>query len=298
MSTLVCVREELITREHWIPRDFANAMIAEVVTCRQRQDRLYCWIVLNTWESISLIILVVASSLGLLVVPHHTWPIEQRRLHNDLIGWNITVLGTTYAVIVGFMLYAVWTNLQVATGNAEAEANCLVNVVRTAQGLPADKRHQIQNLAAEYVQIMLVQEWAAMSSGNVSAASARITEQLWAAITGTETSTSSEQTARDHALTELSRMTDHRRLRQLEVNADLPGILWAVLILGAAATIVSACLFGSSDLRLHLTQVTALSFVISLLLVAIADLNRPFQGSVHVQPSAFERARDTLAATK
>jgi hypothetical protein len=265
------------------------------MTCCLNADWLYCGIVLTTWQSVALIVLVVASSIGFLAVLRHTWPTERRKLHNDLIGWNITVLGTTYAVIVGFMLYAVWTNLLVANGNAEAEANCLVNVVRSAQGLRTDSRNQIHDLATQYVHTILEQEWAAMGSGGVSPASARITEQLWATLTAIETRTISEETSRDHALTELSRMTDHRRMRQLEVNTDLPAILWAVLILGAAATIISACLFGSSDFRLHLTQVMALSFVISLVLVAIADINRPFQGAVHVEPSAFEHARDTLA---
>jgi Protein of unknown function (DUF4239) len=254
--------------------------------------------VLNTFQSISLVAVAVALSVGFLVVLQRLWPIEQRRLHNDLVGWNITVLGTIYAVIVGFMLYAVWTNLEMANANVEAEANCLVNVVRSAQGLRADKKNEALRLATEYVRLMLVEEWAAMRAGKLAPASAQITEQLWAMLTGMETSTSSEQTSQDHAISELSCMTDHRRLRQLEVNEPLPGILWAVLILGAAVTIVSACLFGSSNFRLHLAQVIALSFVISLVLVAIADINRPFQGSVHVQPLAFERARDALAQLK
>ncbi len=250
---------------------------------------------LNTFQSISLIALAVAVSVGFLAVLQRLWPIEQRRLQNDLVGWNITVLGTVYAVIVGFMLYAVWTNLEMATANVEAEANCLVNVARSAEGLRVDKSNEVLRLATEYVRLMLIEEWPAMRAGKLTPASAQITEQLWAMLTRMETSSSSEQTGRDHAISELSCMTDHRRLRQLEVNEGLPGILWAVLILGAAATIVSACLFGSSDFRLHVAQVIALSFVISLVLVAIADINRPFQGSVHVQPLAFERARDALA---
>ena len=239
--------------------------------------------------------LVVVSSAAFLFVLQRVWPIEQRRLLNDLVGWNITVLGTIYAVIVGFMLYAVWTNLEMATSNVEAEANCLVNVARSAQGFRVEKRNDVQRLVREYAGVILNQEWTAMQVGNVAPASAQVTEQLWAMLTRMETTNSAEQAGRDHALSELSCMTDHRRLRQLQVDDQLPGILWSVLILGAAATIISACLFGSSDFRLHLTQVIALSFVISLVLVAIADINRPFQGSVHVPPSAFERARDTLA---
>ena len=89
-------------------------------------------------------------------------------------------------------------------------------------------------------------------------------------------------------------MTEHRRQRQIQVFSDLPDILWTVLIAGAAVTIISACLFGSADFTLHMVQVGALSLMLALNLVAIADINRPFQGSVHVSPIGFERARITL----
>jgi hypothetical protein len=250
--------------------------------------------VLNTLQTLLLIILMVAASLGFLALLYRLWPAEERRPHNDLIGWQITVLGTTYAVVIGFMLYAVWSAFELAEGNAEAEANCLVNVVRSAQGLPDAQRQQIQNLAGEYVDQMLTQEWPAMSRASFHYASDITVQKLWAAVTKAETRNSSEQTSRDHAFSELSRMTEHRRLRHLEVISDLPGILWAVLIAGAVVTIVSACLFGGLDLRLHFIQVGALSLLVALILVAIADINRPFQGSVHVPPLGFERARTTL----
>jgi hypothetical protein len=250
--------------------------------------------VLNILESLFLIALGVAGSLGFLALLYRIWPAEERRAHNDLIGWQITVLGTTYAVVIGFMLYAVWTAFEVAEGNAEAEANCLVNVVRSAQGLPDVQRQRIQDLAEEYVDQMLTEEWPAMSRVSFRYASDSTVRKLWAAVTQAETRNSTEQTSRDHAFTELSQMTEHRRLRQLQVISDLPGILWAVLIAGAIVTIVSACLFGGLDLRLHFIQVGALSLLVSLILVAIADINRPFQGSVHVRPLGFERARATL----
>jgi ABC-type branched-subunit amino acid transport system permease subunit len=80
----------------------------------------------------------------------------------------------------------------------------------------------------------------------------------------------------------------------LQVNAYLPGVLWLVLILGASVTIMSACLFGTSDFRLHLVQVVMLTLMISSALVAIGDINLPFQGSVCVQPLGFVRAEATL----
>lgn len=251
---------------------------------------------LSSTESIGIVIAIVAGSIAFLGLLHRIWPSEQRRLFNELIGWQVTVLGTTYAVIVGFMLYAVWTTFELADANAEAEANSLVNTVRASRGLPVAAQEQIQNLARQYVDIMLTQEWPAMAKLSVSPASHQVIAQLWRMLLSVKINNAAEQTSLDHAITELSKMTEYRRTRQLQVKSSLPDILWGVLIVGAIVTIVSACLFGSVDIRLHLIQVFMLSLLISLALVAIADINRPFQGSVHVAPSGFENARATLTS--
>lgn len=237
---------------------------------------------------------IIAASLSFLLFIQRIWPIEQRRLHNDLIGWHITVLGTTYAVIIGFMLYAVWTNFELASSNTESEADCLVNVARFAQGLPDQDAERMQKLALQYATQMLNDEWPAMSRVELSHSSERTVAELWSEANRAGAVTPSQQVSRDHVLTELSTMTQHRRLRRLQCYADLPGILWMVLDAGAFVTLLSACMFGSADFKLHVVQVTTLSLLVSLVLVAIADINSPFQGSVHVGATSFERAREVL----
>jgi hypothetical protein len=65
-------------------------------------------------------------------------------------------------------------------------------------------------------------------------------------------------------------------------------------MVGAIITIMSSCLFGSDYPVLHMLQVVTLTLMLSLALVAVADINRPFQGSVHVRPTGFENAKRTF----
>jgi hypothetical protein len=250
---------------------------------------------LDKLQSAFVVLAVLGSAATFLFLLQRVWPSASRRNQNDLVGWNVTVLGTIYGVMVGFMLFAVWSDFETANANVEAEANCLVNVVRSSRGLPLKERTQILNLSQEYVRLILAKDWAAMSRGEQSSATHPIVRQLWAVLGSSETKTVLEQASLDHTLTELARMTEHRRLRELGVNAHLPGILWLVLILGAVVTIMSACLFGAIDTSAHLLQVLLLALIISSVLVAIADIDRPFQGSVHVEPTSFEQARTSLA---
>ncbi len=224
---------------------------------------------------------------------------SRRSIHNDVIGWQLAILGTIYAVMIGFMLYAVWNNFQTAETNANNEANDLVNLYRAADGLPQVQRDQIQMFARNYVQSVITQEWPQMDRDSRGVISNHYLAQpyvmgMWHIAAHTPANNLAEQANLRQVMIELSSMTEHRRVRLLESRTEMPSILWGVLIMGDVITIASSCLIGSENVPLHFVLIMSLSLLISLALVAIGDIDRPFQGSVHVRPSAFQRAQETI----
>lgn len=250
---------------------------------------------LTSFDDVLVVGLCVLFSLGFLWALRFLWPSSLRREHNEIIGWQVSVLGTTYAVIMGFMLYAVWTDFTAADITANAEATSLVNVFRLAEGLPSAQRDQIQKLARDYADSMLNDEWPAMQNRQLGTGGHPIVEQLWSTAIHTMPANASEQASQGEILAELAAMTQSRRLRQLQSQSNLPTVLWVVLIVGGVITTLSSCLFGTESFKLHVIQVLSLSFLLSLALVAIADIDRPFQGAVRVNPTGFAHARDIFA---
>jgi hypothetical protein len=247
---------------------------------------------LTTWQDVVIVILVVICALLFKTVMDRLWTRDLRKTHNDLIGWQLSILGTTYAVIVGFMLYAVWNNFGLAEVNADTEANALINVYRLADGLPAAQRDQIRQAARNYAEVVLDKDWPAMAQGYTGRlASHEYDYKMWVILMSVRAASPTELTAEDHALYELSAVAEHRRLRQLQSVSRLPTVLWFVLIAGGALTIMSSCMFGSESSWLHGLQVFAFSLLIGLALIAIADIDRPYQGSVHVADTPFRRAQ-------
>jgi hypothetical protein len=246
---------------------------------------------LDTTQDVFIVIVALACSLSFMAAVNYYWPAAQRRAHNDLIGWQLSVLGTTYAVIVGFMLYTVWINFGAADLNADAEANSLVNVYRLSDGLPADQGAKLKILARAYGDAVVDHEWAEMEANTIPTDTREIARQMWQVLMGTKGASPAEITAEDHALYELSALAGYRRIRLVQSAQRLPTVLWFVLLIGGAVTIASTCMFGAANGVLHVIQVTAFALLISLVLIAIADINRPFQGSVHVNDLAFRRAQ-------
>ncbi len=246
---------------------------------------------LDTGQNIVIVVVALASSLFFMAAVNYYWPPEARRAHNDLIGWQLSVLGTTYAVIIGFMLYTVWIDFGSAELNADAEANSVVNLYRLADGLAPNEGARIKVLARAYGDAVVYQEWGDMAANIMPSKTREITRQMWQTLMASKGASPTEITAEDHALYELSALAGYRRIRLVESASRLPGVLWFVLLVGGVVTIASTCMFGASNGALHFIQVSAFTLLISLVLVAIADINRPFEGSVHVSDYAFRRAQ-------
>lgn len=249
---------------------------------------------LTSTQSVFAVIAAVAGALLFMALVNWIWPWEKRHQHNEQIGWQLSVLGTTYAVILGFMLYAVWTDFGQAESNVEFEANDLVSVYWLADGLPDQQRLQFKDLARRYADVVVNQDWPDMYAGRLPNASLAVNAEMWKTLMSVKATSPSQSTAQDHALNELASLTEHRRTRVLQSLSRLPAVLWFVLIIGGGVTVASSCLFGSSNVLLHVLQVFAFSLLLAMGLVAIADIHRPFEGSVHISDYGFVRAQQNM----
>jgi len=249
---------------------------------------------LTLTQNIVILIVTMSGSMLFLALLNRFWPRERRTAHNDLIGWQLGILGTTYAVILGFMLYTVWTNFGEATLNADLEANALRNVYRLAEGLPDAQRTLLEQQARAYADAVVNHDWPEMYNSHIPEESHIINRDMWKTLMSVKAAAPSELTAEDHALSELSSLTEHRRTRLLQSSYRLPTIFWGVLLIGGLVTILSASLFGSANRALHALQVFCFTLLITLVLLAIADVNLPFRGWVHVSNYPFQRAQQNM----
>jgi Protein of unknown function (DUF4239) len=243
--------------------------------------------------NVLVLIAAMIASLAFTLLMHRLWPVARRYEENDLVGWQLSVLGTTYAVTLGFMLYTEWADFKSAELNVELEANSLRNIYRLAQGMPRE-RAAIEKLTVAYAKDVIERDWPEMARGETPEESHAVNEHLWKSLLSAQIETPMEISAHDHALSELSLLTQHRRTRLLDGKYELPGIFWCVLLAGGVLTIIAVSVFGARQLRLHLLQVMSLTLLITLVMLTIADIDKPFQGWVHINDYAFQRALETM----
>jgi hypothetical protein len=246
------------------------------------------------WDIVVITICVLAS-LGFLFLVTRSSAANSRKESNDFTGAVVAVIGTTYAVILAFMLSGVWNNLQAAQANSEQEANSLVNIWRISSNVDPATSKDVQALCLKYAQYVLNVEWPAMRDETpMPREGNQIITELWVLAGKSQDRGGGNYVATYQLVEELRMLTEYRRIRLMHSKEELPGILRTVLIAGGIITVAASCFFGVQNFRFHILQVIVLSFLISLVLVAIADIDRPYQGADVVQPTGFELALQTF----
>jgi hypothetical protein len=238
----------------------------------------------------------ILAALLLLVVVRRFWK-PRGRQRNEVMGWQLTFLSTTYAVIIAFMLSDVWNDYQAAETNTEMEANSLLRIYRLAEGIPQQQAEHLRALAIQYGELAISQEWPAMEHDSISQGLTDTAKQLWSSVLQVKTVTQEQQLSLQQIMSGVGALTEHRRIRELQSRSKLPGIFWVVLIVGGSLTVLYSCLFDVEERRMHAVHVVGITFMVALVLVSIADVDRPYGGAIRIQPTAFRTALQSMTPT-
>src|SRR5215217_3571045 len=108
----------------------------------------------------SLLLTLLAVLLVRRLVAHQTLA-----RHNDVAGFVYATTGVTYAVVLAFVVIAVWENYAATREVADAEAGAVGALYRLANGFPAPHRAVAQEAALAYTEAAVEVAWPAMADG-------------------------------------------------------------------------------------------------------------------------------------
>ena len=200
------------------------------------------------WD-IVIIAACVLAALAFLFLVTRTSAAHARKESNDFTGAVVAVIGTTYAVILAFMLSGVWNMLQTAQANAEQEANALVNIWRIGGDIQPDLSHQMRSLCLKYAEDVVKLEWPAMEAKQPMPPDSREAIQgLWKLAGQSQAHAGLDSIASYQLLEELRTLSECRRIRLMHSQEELPGILRAVLIAGGIITVAACVLLRRAEL--------------------------------------------------
>jgi hypothetical protein len=215
-----------------------------------------------------------------------------RKRANGVNGWQLSILGTLYAVALGFMLSDAWLAYQTALADVRAEASAVLLVNRNAQLMPVPCSQQLQEQSGAYLEAVINKEWSAMQQHRIDRSGEGVLRTMWTTLGSC--SAQNSITVRGDVVEALSVLQIRRDARKQDFVGRLPAIMWDVLLFGGAIVITASCLLCNERRWVHVFHVTSLTVLVAVSLLAIADLDRPFEGATHIDASAFRAVQDDL----
>lgn len=231
---------------------------------------------------------------------HRRWTVEARRPLNEVAGFIIAVVGVVYAVLLASIAILAIERYDRAEQITQTEAGLVSDLFRDASGLPEPLRGEVRTTLMDYLATVIDVEWPVMVANRAGdgAWQNRGWDDLTRILDGFarfQPQAGQQMVFMQEMLGRMNDLNDSRRLRMFAASNALDGVVWWVVIAGGIGTVTMALLFGVSSPG-HVIISNLLAFSISLVIVLIVAMDRPFTGQPSVTAEPFRYVHERLEA--
>lgn len=245
---------------------------------------------LTFWLVIYSVIFIAAAIAVSYVGLHFSRPhlnIKQLKHETAIVGYIFSAIALIYAVVLAFVVFAVWERYSASQQVVTSEASALVVAFRDTQTFAEPERSAAQKALSDYTYYVMDHEWT--THGRVLPHNkADALNPVW--------NIYHRAKASDSALDRLHDLEQQRHLRHLAEEASLPVVFWPLLVGGGLLTVGSSYFLIMGSLKAQYVMTTMLTIVIAAVLFLIYTLNLPFTGQIPVSKDPFKHTLEIFQA--
>lgn len=235
-----------------------------------------------------IMILAVGCAVAGMMFVRRKFDIAEMRMDHDVADPLLSVVGTLFSVLLGFLVAGSMQRFDEARINVQEEAGSCADVFRCAEGLPDPERALIQRGCINYVNLVISEEWKLMEHREASQKAWLQYGELWRTAVTYNPTTQGESNVHQMMLEAISHLGNFRTLRFASMVNQLPMGMWIVVFMGGAAVIAFTYFFEVKSERVQVIMTGLVATVMALNIFLLANYDYPFSGDVAVSPRAFE----------
>jgi hypothetical protein len=239
------------------------------------------------WLGVLFVAVFLIYSLGGLWLTR-SWMRRQGGDNNDLANYYIAAVGVFYALLIGLISVATWENHSDVEATVASEAVALADLYRDVEGYPSEIRADLRQRLRQYVRHVIDEEWPVQRRGVEPREHNGEVVALGHRLATFEPATAGQESVHSEVFGQFNTILTYRQLRLQAVGSGLPGLLWLVVLLGAAIMIGMTFFLWTDNLRIHSLLTVSLGLIIGLMVFLIFTLDKPLVGRVSVDPGSFE----------
>jgi Protein of unknown function (DUF4239) len=244
---------------------------------------------LPLWALILAVVVIPTSlAIGLQVLVRRSVGVDKLALNNEVAGFIFAIIGVVYAVLLAFVVIAVWEKFSEGQTSVAKESAAAAALDYYSEG-PEPEAAKLHESLVHYLKLVIENDWPAMGMRSEDSQTTDALGGLYRAALALNRTGARSIPDMSEVFTQIDNLTLARRVRLHLSTGLVPEIIWITLFAGAGLTVCFALFFGSPNPLAHLAMTAVLSIVLAAGLVVIIALDHPFSGPVHIAPEALEQ---------
>ena len=258
---------------------------------------LSAWLLtIPQWLSALLVVgFFVLFAVGTILIVRRLIHHSVLKLHNDITGFAFSTVGVIYGVLLAFVVIDVWAKYSSAAETADRESAEAYSLYLDLNLYPnraeADKvaaALRVFTLSIVHDEFPAIKAMKWDSKYQPHLATHKASRELWAAMGQIVPRNLHEQSLYNEILKDANNLFQQRVKRRLMARSDLPGVVWAAVVLGGLLTVGFIAVFGHENTRTHIFVGALLALITGMVVYVIVSLNFPFVGDVSIGPDGYE----------
>ena len=185
--------------------------------------------------------------------------------NHEVAGFKFSVVGVAYAVLLAFVVIAVWDEYRRTDNAVRAEAERIYDLYRTSYTFPDSVGSEMRSLLLDYATKIRESEWQTMKKGITrNPPTAQALEKLSNLVVNIRPTEFKEPNGIQHAFVLMQQIIDYREERLANVGGTMTPVFWGVLLLGGLITLGYPSFFATSKIFAQTLMTTGLAAIIGL----------------------------------
>lgn len=210
------------------------------------------------------------------------------RSHNEVTGFLFMAISSFYALLLGFVVFVVWGQLNETQSNVSIEGSSAMGLYRDIKFYP-DTLETKPLMAAylDFVFNVVNEEIPNMALLKSSRKTAESFGNVFYKMENLNPKNPFQVQLVAEMFNNLNKLATYRGLRTASLETEIPSIMWFPIILGAIITLFCAMLVDVEHTRIEVGLNSLLGVFIGMLLFIIILLDHPFTGSLSIKPQSY-----------
>jgi len=234
-----------------------------------------------------LAISLVFTFIGFLIV-RKLFSHERLSENHAVASYIFNAFSVTYGVLIAFVVYSNWYDYEKAQQHVMDETTYLSNFYRDTRTLPDSVKSIVTDKLIKYTKTVIEDEWPLMAKGETSQKAMIALDDLWDSYSRIPVSKITNTYFYEVSIEKLNLVSQHRRLRILDMDQTTPGVIWIVLIICALISVSYTYFFTTKNRAAHLSLIASFIVINVLLFYLIYVLDHPYEGYATISPEPFK----------